>query len=409
MSGPKGGSWSLARQEEEQRRREHERQVRQLRARLAETATQAAEVRVLCEAAREAHGSVISLPARGELDIREPGDDLGALTSAASSASAAVARVRTRLERELADVRAARLREALGGGDDGPVAEVDLEAHRRRVGSSAGPPAPDPAAARAALHARVERLIGRLRAVGADRADVERVEAEAARLAAADDITEASVYGLQRLVDRANANTDERNRRVEEFAGLREQLAQLDAAAGAALERAAARAGEPPTAADIARARQLVAAARTAAEAAERDAERRRAAEILRASFESLGYAVEEDFVTALTERDVAHAKAADAGAYAVEVRFEQRHGGLRLRAVSDEAAAASADADLAAEDRFCATVDPLRAELDRRGMALRIDQAFDPGRVAVGRAPLSRLRFAGGATPVRRPQERTL
>lgn len=356
MSGPKGSRYSVL----ENRRREEAR-----RAALREELARAREALDAAERVAEAHAAagaaVTTTPLRLTLD-----------DSDAASIEAAIRALRQRAEdvrrgsaAAVAGLERARTLDALAAGVETSGALTAGEAIATwRAGTS-------PSVLGAFDRTRVEAALAQL---DPDQADAQAGLLElAARLPDASSDTQRSILEeLERRVRRLNREADTRR---EELASVRELQLRLVGVVGPAADELRARlarvvAGEDHLDPNLLDMVGEVVAARQAVE------DRLYVAESLRASLAALGYAVGDEFVTALGSDSVGYVERPGWSQHLLEVRLPRGNERVVMAAVrkGDPTAPSSASArtrDAEVESEFCDTFEPLLEQMSAHGIRL--------------------------------------
>lgn len=369
MSGPKTASYSLTaslrRQMEEEARRRAEQRRQELEAqrrRAVQTAIadNLARLDRVAESFRDAatrfpneklHFSQRLPPHPTTTDIRE-------LEAYQNTLEALAKDQEQILAQELGRVTAnAALRESLGG----LLKETQTGSPRSAAEVLAGSPLPHPRADRSA------RLLERL-----DLAPGEQVSAELRELAGRLDTASPPQvpaletelrYRIQRHNQGKVAARQARAEAVELFADLPEPTSAEESAIQDRLRRAAL--GEVPVEID------LRAAVTAWKERTRTQAERNKAAQVLRESLEDLGYEVEEGFATLFMERGLVHFTRPDWAGYYVRLRTNptERYLNFNLVRVAAPPTLEQERRDREAEETWCRHYRPLLQRLAAEGL----------------------------------------
>ena len=381
MSGPKSGYYEVVSAAEQQRRQLAAARDRYERARAA---------------ARELQGAISSAAATyGDLGVRVPlkaaaaGASAADVDRAAESLRAAMAEAQRKLD---AAVGRARLRLLAA---DGVIVSAVLKPEPGRGVPEAGRGAPEQrrAAERPADDDAIGRVLARLPAdapaeVAARCASLARAYADAASGPA----KERSLDGIRYIVQ---AEQD-RQARIRRNGTLLEELyRELDGLSSAEVEtvrgmlKGVDPAGELPEGL-----RDRVAAARAAAE---RERDREFALAAAGKALSDLGYAVGDDFRTAVPSAG-ALVELPHGGNYAVQIR--ERGQQLLFNVVRfDEDGPGDAAQDSHAEEAFCRDFDRFGARLRAEGVHLAMQRADAPGQTP--------MQVVAGSRRARRPASR--
>ncbi|HZD69857.1 MAG TPA: hypothetical protein VFA45_13400 [Actinomycetes bacterium] len=410
MSGPKGGSYRIVSPEELRRRA-----LAAARDRF-DAAERALEgLRVEVASARKRHGRAIS-------ELTDLGKAPGAKASPeavgafAAQVEAVVREGRQRLRRQVAEARSQGVIASLAMASGPPV-----RSERQRPARSAPRSAPQAAttvAGRApgaatsgattggttsAIQEDVARQLGRLDAEASEADEAELKDLASATIAAASPQRARQLLDVlrQRVLD-VNRRCDAARDRLKRLEELERLLDGLDGAPVVAARAALSGAWRDRKVDVEVVARQVETAARAAV--SERDC--RFVASASAACLRELGYEVQDGFETLIAHDGMAHLRRPDWPDHAVRLWLTPGTRKLRMHVVRRADGGSVAEADVAVEREWCASVDRWLAAMRDRGVAMEIQERTPPGALTVPAVSGRQFPFESQA-PRPRPRER--